>query len=142
LSKKQSAKGKAVYIWERRVNDLINACKMPIKSDVKLFFDQFFYDLLYKQSMIDIFSLITDKTLAIDTKSDLFQDLWYPLTKKQPLLEEGLDFVVLTSSFIDWLGYKGRDISVKKDCFIKLQKITSHTKRYHITISSFWNIRA
>jgi hypothetical protein len=67
--------------------------------------------------------------LAIDTESDLFQDLWYPLTKKQPLLEEELDFVVLTSSLFDWLGYKGRDISVKKDCFIKLQKITtSHTK--------------
>jgi hypothetical protein len=114
LSKKQPAQGKAVYICEHGVNDLINACKMPVKNYVKLFFDQFFYDLRYKHSMIDIFSFIKDKMLAIDTEIVLFQDLWYPLTKKRPLLEEGLSFVVLTSSLFDWLGYKGRDISVKK----------------------------
>jgi hypothetical protein len=68
LSKKQSTQGKAIYIWERGVNDLINVWKMPIK----LFFDQFFYDLRYKHSMIDIFSFIKAKKLAIDTESDLF----------------------------------------------------------------------
>ena len=115
---------------------------MLITNDVKLFFDQFFYVLRYKHGMIDIFYFIKVKKLAIDTESHLFQHSWYPLTKKQPLLEEGLDIVVLTSSLFDWLGHKGRDISDKKDRFIKLKIIkTSYTKRFHVMISGFSNIR-
>jgi prophage antirepressor-like protein len=103
--------GKAVYVSEQGAYDLINACRLPLKHEVKQCFDAFFYDLRYKHGLMDLFTFIKDKKLAIDIKSDWFQELWYPLSKKHHVLGS----MVL----LEWMGYEGENY-LKQQRFKKL----------------------
>jgi hypothetical protein len=52
------------------------------------------------------------------------QNLWYPLTKFQPPLQGGLTMVenrpiIVTQNLLNWMGYKGRNLSDKQDNFCK-----------------------
>jgi hypothetical protein len=60
---------------------------------------------------MDLFTFIKDKKLAIDIKSDWFQELWYPLSKKHHVLGS----MVL----LEWMGYEGENY-LKQQRFKKL----------------------
>jgi hypothetical protein len=91
--------GKAVYISEGGVLDLVSASKLPKACHLKLFFDQLFYNMRYKSNFCDIFSFIKTRKLNIDVTSPWFQDLWFPLSRKQGS--------VGTTLVLTWLGYEG-----------------------------------
>lgn len=61
--------------------------------------------------MTDLFTYVKDKNIAIDINSKWFQELWYPLSKKQGVL--------LTPLLFNWLGYEGR-LHDQKKAFQKL----------------------
>jgi MSV199 domain/T5orf172 domain len=103
--------GQMAYINERGLYNLINGCKMSNKHEVKVFFDQYFYDRRYKHGLMDIFTFIRDRKLAIDIESDWFQELWYPLSKKCHVLG--------SMALLDWLGYEGENY-LKQRNFKKL----------------------
>ncbi|MGL5961860.1 MAG: BRO-N domain-containing protein, partial [Cetobacterium sp.] len=71
---------KATYINEEGLYSLIFACKLPNSKPFKAFMDQFFYDLRYKSGIMDIFTFMKDKKVAIDVNSPWFQELWYPIS--------------------------------------------------------------
>jgi hypothetical protein len=85
------------YINEAGLYSLIFACKHPNAKLLKAFMDQFFYDLRYKSGIMDIFAFMKDKKVAIDVNSPWFQELWYPISKKQHILGSML--------LLDWMGY-------------------------------------
>jgi hypothetical protein len=62
--------------------------------------------------------------ITLDIESEWFKDLWYPLTKSQPLPGEGLTLgveqpLILTQSLLKWLGYKGCKDADKQNDFKK-----------------------
>ena len=72
----------------------------------------------------DIFTFINEYNLTFDITSEWFQDLWYPLSKSMPSLEGGHDKVknqpiIITQNLLEWMGYKGRDLSDKQGRFSK-----------------------
>ncbi len=91
------------YIDETGLYSLINRSRMPRKEPFKAFLDQFFYDLRYKSDLMDIFSFIKDKKVAIDINSAWFQELWYPISKRTHSL--------LTMRVLNWMGYGGERMS-------------------------------
>jgi hypothetical protein len=99
------------YIDETGLYSLINRSRMPRKEPFKAFLDQFFYDLRYKSDLMDIFSFIKDKKVAIDINSAWFQELWYPISKRTHSL--------LTMRVLNWMGYGG-EYFTQKQSFIKL----------------------
>ena len=75
--------------------------------------------------LIDIFSFVKGYNLAFDISSEWFQDLWYPLNHNQPPLGGGLVVVgnrpiLVTHNLLEWMGYKGRDVSDKQERFTRL----------------------
>jgi hypothetical protein len=88
--------GKAVYVSEAGLYSLIFACKLPNAKPLKAFMDQFFYDLRYKSGIMDIFTFIKDKKVAIDVNSPWFQELWYPISKRKGSL--------LTTLTLEWMS--------------------------------------
>ncbi|MGL5962054.1 MAG: BRO family protein, partial [Cetobacterium sp.] len=91
--------GKAVYVNEPGLYSLLSACKHPNSKHLKAFMDQFFYDLRYKSGIMDIFTFMKDKKVAIDVKSPWFQELWYPISKRT--------HSILTMRLFEWMGYGG-----------------------------------
>ena len=74
--------GKAIYINEDGLRYLINGSR--IHKNKTLFLNQVDKWLLDTCSeLVDFFSFIRGYNLAFDLESGWFQDLWYPLTKKQ-----------------------------------------------------------
>jgi hypothetical protein len=74
--------------------------------------------------LMDIFSFVKGYNLTFDINSDWFQDLWYPLSKSQPSLQAGLKKVenqpiIVTQNLLEWMGYKGRNISDMQLSFSK-----------------------
>jgi hypothetical protein len=98
--------GRAVYVSEAGLYSLIFACRHPNSKPVKAFMDQFFYDLRYKSGIMDIFTFMKDKKIGIDVNSPWFQELWYPISKKQHILE--------TMLLLDWMGYAGEYFTQKQ----------------------------
>jgi hypothetical protein len=103
--------GQMCYINEAGLYSILSACKHPNSKPFKAFMDQFFYDLRYKSGIMDIFAFIKDKKVAIDVNSPWFQELWYPISKKQHSL--------LTMLLLEWMGYAGEYFTQKQN-FIKL----------------------
>ena len=142
--------GKAIYINEDGLRSLINGSRTH--KNKTLFLNQVDKWLLDTRSgLVDFFSFIKGYNLAFDLESGWFQDLWYPLTKKQsskPIHEKdtryranfgpkpnhsqpshlaGLTMVrnhpfIITQNIIEWMGFEGRDISDKHLSFIKVLK--------------------
>src|SRR5574343_643329 len=74
--------GKAIYINEDGLRSLINGSRTH--KNKALFLNQVDKWLLDTRSgLVDFFSFIKGYNLAFDLESGWFQDLWYPLTKKQ-----------------------------------------------------------
>ena len=103
--------GRAVYINEKGLYNLLNSSRSPHKVQLRAFIDQFLYDLRYKSGMMDIFSFMKGKDIEIDVQSEWFQDLWYPLSNRTHILGS---MRVLT-----WLGYEG-EYYTQKQRFQKL----------------------
>jgi hypothetical protein len=83
--------GKAVYISEPGLYSLINGSQnFENKED---FIKQVEKWIVLKygggSGLMDIFSFVKGYNLTFDINSDWFQDLWYPLSKSQPLQLEG-----------------------------------------------------
>jgi prophage antirepressor-like protein len=91
--------GRAVYINEKGLYNLLNSSRSPNKVQLRAFIDQFLYDLRYKSGMMDIFSFMKGKDIEIDVQSEWFQDLWYPLSNRT--------HSVATMRVLSWLGYEG-----------------------------------
>jgi len=72
--------GQMSYINEAGLYSLISACKFPNAKPLKVCMDQFFYNLRYKSGIIDIFTFMKNKKIAIDVNSPWFQELWYPIS--------------------------------------------------------------
>jgi hypothetical protein len=51
-----------------------------------------------------IFLLLKNKNTDIDVKSDWFQELWYPLSKKRGILGS-TPLIVVRTLLLEWLGY-------------------------------------
>ncbi|MGL5961107.1 MAG: BRO family protein, partial [Cetobacterium sp.] len=110
--------GKATYINEEGLYSLLSACKHPNSKPFKAFMDQFFYDLRYKSGIMDIFTFMKDKKVAIDVNSPWFQELWYPISKRthsiltMRLLNSSphgdASFILITSYLLNWMGYEGQ----------------------------------
>ncbi len=94
------------YINEEGLYSLIFACKFPNAKPLKAFMDQFFYDLRYKFGIVDIFTFIKDKKVAIDVNSPWFQELWYPISKRTHILG--------SMRLLDWMGYAGEYFTQKQ----------------------------
>ena len=129
--------GRLVVLSEPGVYDLLNGSrKDKNKKVLKNSIQRFVYATKYENNggLVDILAFISKMDLAIDIKSNWFQDLWYPLTRSQPPLQGGLTEVnnrpfILTQSLLEWMGYKGRGISDKQDkfCrFLESLKIKGH----------------
>ena len=74
--------GKAIYINEDGLRSLISGSRTH--KNKTLFLNQVDKWLLDTRSgLVDFFSFIKGYNLAFDLESGWFQDLWYPLTKKQ-----------------------------------------------------------
>ena len=142
--------GKAIYINEDGLRSLINGSRTH--KNKTLFLNQVDKWLLDTRSgLVDFFSFIRGYNLAFDLESGWFQDLWYPLTKKQfsnsihekdtryganfglnpnhsqPSQMAGLTMIrnhpfIITQNIIEWMGFEGRDISDKHLSFIKVLK--------------------
>jgi len=106
--------GKAVYINEKGLYSLLNSSRSPNKVQLRAFIDQFLYDLRYKSGIMDIFSFMKGKDIEIDVQSEWFQDLWYPLSKKQHILGSML--------LLTWLGYEGEYYTQRQ----RFQKLLSN----------------
>ena len=65
--------GKAVYISEAGVLDLVSASRLRNAQQLKLFFDQLFYSMRYNSDICDIFTFIKTRKLNIDVISP-----WFP----------------------------------------------------------------
>ncbi|MGL5962495.1 MAG: BRO family protein, partial [Cetobacterium sp.] len=111
--------GKMCYINEAGLYSLIFACKLPNSKPFKAFMDQFFYDLRYKSGIMDIFTFMKDKKVAIDVNSPWFQELWYPISKRKGSIVTTLtflnaspcgdeSFILITSYLLNWMGYEGQ----------------------------------
>jgi hypothetical protein len=114
-----------VVLSEPGVYDLLNGSKKhKNKKVLREAFDRVIYALKYENSggLVDIFSFSAKMQIALDTESEWFKDLWYPLTKSRPPPGGGPTFgveqpLILTQSLLKWLGYKGRDIADIQDHF-------------------------
>jgi hypothetical protein len=94
-----------------------------------------FKDLRYGagSGLMDIFSFIKGYNLTFDIASEWFQDLWYPLSKSQPIQLDGLTKVenrpiIVTQNLLEWMGFKGKDNSIKQFNFSKV--LRSHEISY------------
>ncbi|CCV01755.1 hypothetical protein IIV22_078R [Invertebrate iridescent virus 22] len=85
----------------------------------------------------DIFSFVQEYDLTFDVNSNWFQDLWYPLSKFNPPQLGGVkkvDFqpqkmpVIVTQNLLEWMGFKGRNISDKQERFSRV--LRSHQIPY------------
>ena len=142
--------GKAIYINEDGLRSLINGSRTH--KNKTLFLNQVDKWLLDTRSgLVDFFSFIKGYNLAFDLESGWFQDLWYPLTKKQFLNSNhekdtryGANFgpnpnhfgpphlggpevvrnhpFIITQNIIEWMGFEGRDISDKQERFARMLK--------------------
>src|SRR5574343_164010 len=142
--------GKAIYINEDGLRSLISGSRTH--KNKTLFLNQVDKWLLDTRSgLVDFFSFIKGYNLAFDLESGWFQDLWYPLTKKQflnsnhekdtryganfgpkpnhsqPSQMAGLTMIrnhpfIITQNIIEWMGFEGRDISDKQERFARMLK--------------------
>src|SRR5574343_128815 len=142
--------GKAIYINEDGLRSLISGSRTH--KNKTLFLNQVDKWLLDTRSgLVDFFSFIKGYNLAFDLESGWFQDLWYPLTKKQFLNSNhekdtryGASFgpkpnhfgpshmggpevvrnhpFIITQNIIEWMGFEGRDISDKQERFARMLK--------------------
>ena len=99
---------------------------IKIKNILKSFIERWIWTIKYEKDdgLMDFFSFIKRSQLAIDLESNWFKDLWYPLSRGQPLPGEGVKMVqnppfIITQNLIEWMGYKGHDISTKQLGFLK-----------------------
>jgi hypothetical protein len=120
--------GRVVVLSEPGVMNLLNGSKKDKNKKIILeAINRFIYTIKYENNagLIDIFTFISKLDLTFDITSNWFQDLWYPLSKSNPLLQEGIEKVenqpiILTSNLLDWLGYQGRNQSDKQERFCRL----------------------
>src|SRR5574343_285947 len=142
--------GKTIYINEDGLRSLISGSRTH--KNKTLFLNQVDKWLLDTRSgLVDFFSFIKGYILAFDLESGWFQDLWYPLTKKQFLNSNhekdtryGASFgpkpnhfgpshlggpevvrnhpLIITQNIIEWMGFEGRDISDKQERFARMLK--------------------
>ena len=106
--------GQMCYINEKGLYNFLNSSRSSNKVQLKAFIDQFLYDLRYKSGIMDIFSFMKGKDIEIDVQSEWFQDLWYPLSKKQHILGSML--------LLTWLGYEGEYYTQRQ----RFQKLLSN----------------
>ncbi|CCV02254.1 hypothetical protein IIV30_059R [Invertebrate iridescent virus 30] len=101
---------------------------LPTNGKLKMIFLKFFR-LNKRMELIDIFSFIKGYNLTFDVNSGWFQDLWYPLSKSNSPLWGGVEKVekqpkimpiIVTSNLLEWMGYKGKNLSTKQEKFCKL----------------------
>ena len=81
--------GRLVVLSEPGVYDLLNGSrKDKNKKYLRDSIRRFIYATKYENNggLVDIFAFISKMDLAIDIKSNWFQDLWYPLSRKRHVL--------------------------------------------------------
>jgi hypothetical protein len=119
--------GRLVVLSEPGVYDLLNGSrKDKNKKFLKDSIRRFIYTTKYENNggLVDIFTFISKMDLAIDIKSNWFQDLWYPLSKSRgspgtaPTVVSNRPFI-LTQSLLEWMGYKGRKEADKQLSFTR-----------------------
>jgi hypothetical protein len=128
--------GKSVYINESGLYSLINGSQnFKNKKEFKQQVEKWIVDLRYGEGggLMDIFTFVKGYNLAFDITSDWFQDLWYPLSKSQPIQLDGLKKVnfqpiIVTTNLLNWMGFKGKDNSIKQFNFSKV--LRSHEIPY------------
>jgi prophage antirepressor-like protein len=102
--------GRLVVLSEPGVYDLLNGSrKDKNKKFLKDSIQRFVYSTKYENNdgLVDIFTFISKMDLAIDIKSNWFQDLWYPLSKKRHVLG--------SMPLFEWLGYEGEYYAQKRN---------------------------
>jgi hypothetical protein len=119
---------RVVVLSEPGVMNLLNGSKKHKNKKIILeAINRFIYTIKYKNNagLIDIFTFISKLDLTFDITSNWFQDLWYPLSKRNPVLEDGIERVknqpiILTSNLLEWMEYQGRKEADKQKNFCKL----------------------
>jgi len=128
--------GRVVVLSEPGLHQLVNGSRKD-KNRKKILeaVNRFIYTTKYENNsgLIDIFTFIAKEKLALDLTSDWFQDLWYPLSKSQPIQLDGLKKVnfqpiIVTTNLLNWMGFKGKDNSIKQFNFSKV--LRSHEIPY------------
>lgn len=120
-----SDNGSLVVLSELGVYDLMNGIK-EVKN-IKIINDihSVIYSIKYKNNigLINILTFISKFDLTLDINSGWFQDLWYPLSKFQyskiQLNNGEKRPIIITQNLLNWMGYKGRNVSDKQERFVR-----------------------
>jgi hypothetical protein len=96
------------YVQKEFILDIASWISPKFEQKCRKFMQIYESQSINDEKDLDIFEFITKKTLPIanDVTRPWFQELWYPISKKQHILE--------TMLLLDWMGYAGEYFTQKQ----------------------------